>query len=552
VTPPALEQIPVVGDVVGPAVTKLVAVRPTVAQHLRDGRYGTIVTGWRGQFEVLRAYLVRNALASRLSCEGQELDELTSSEFDTDRDRTPRAAVGEVILVRLVVHAVADATIAAANATDEPSAFALVDVLYDKLAAHRASVFDASTALGAHGHADTMVSVRPGWVCSIVSLVAWANDLKMRWNQHTASRGGVHPFVNAEDQVDYPDAVADWTGAGNWADGTLASQQSILGLLTAVKAKANQHLARESRGGIIPAGTTVTVTQMPGGLPGVTGGTYKTTLDAVVRIAAIGVSLPIQADNDGAGANLPVLYSAPGVLAPPSEQAFASPRIDQSELFDTSFMATSIRAAGGMDGQSDADLRRIARAYHGGRNGPNRRALIAGALRYFGAAHAVVLDDEDKGTAWLYVTDASWAQSDRWRAECARFLTEGADGDGNPWLGWGCRLGMGDVVTLSVCVDVTVTLRDAKYLLSTDRITAAIRQRVRWYFDERRDWYVWRAMALRGLISHVDQRILMCSSVVVRSSSGAVLTEPHVPNGGDALVHYALVDSAVEVAYAAP
>lgn len=103
-------QIPTPQDIVNPAILKLIELRPRAEAHVYSGRYGDIFEGWKAQARLNRDRMASEAIASRLISEGDELRELARSEYWAEFDETPRAAIGELAIVRQTTNASNDIT----------------------------------------------------------------------------------------------------------------------------------------------------------------------------------------------------------------------------------------------------------------------------------------------------------------------------------------------------------------------------------------------------------------------------------------------------------
>lgn len=552
-------QIPGPGDVVGPAVARLVEVRPSVEPHLADGRYGHVVAGWRGQFELARRNLLAEVAATRLSTEGQALTELCASEFETEREDGRVAAYADLVFTRTVVHCVADPLPSAAPpaATSDTTAANVLNWLWQLLNLHRVSVYDDATGLGAHRVADDHAHPFALWSPTLTNLASVANNVRTWWRDH-AQGTAWHPTADPLGSFPYTDAFADSEGGPNtWAAATSASQASILGLVNATRTAVLTHVALEARAGVVRAGTTFHVAADPGASPQLTGGDYRVAADAPTGVGQDRLTVTARAVVSGAAGNIPrwAAGDSPWTIA-------ATP---SSPLFDSAaklpFTLADLYAAGGTDGQTDADLRRIARAAYGGRSGPVKRALVAGGLRHTGATRVEVFDDWRTATACVFIADSSWSHGISMRNRAERVLRDGDDDD-KPWLGFGCKIRLAGVANRRVRVELSVVLRDAGALADVAPITAKLQATCKAYFDDRLDWYVWRANGLRAAASRADRRILACSAVVVRDAKGIPLAEPDLPCAPDAsgnaaappseLTHFWLADGAVTVAYSAP
>ncbi len=110
--------------------------------------------------------------------------------------------------------------------------------------------------------------------------------------------------------------------------------------------------------------------------------------------------------------------------------------------------------------------------------------------------------------------------------DCRRYQAWGAivqllkgSGQDDEWLGLGCRVSIGAVVNRLVRVELIVQLRDAAYLDDTDALRADVVQELQRYFDERPDFWTFRAGSLRGVVAAVDRRrILGCTLASVREN----------------------------------
>jgi hypothetical protein len=101
--------LPTIGQVIGAGKERFKELRPHTANAVDYGRYAAVFEGWRAQFALLRARLGDEVRAARLPfAEGQALTDLARSEYETPRREEATRALGEVILVRQVVHFRAD------------------------------------------------------------------------------------------------------------------------------------------------------------------------------------------------------------------------------------------------------------------------------------------------------------------------------------------------------------------------------------------------------------------------------------------------------------
>lgn len=525
--------IPSPADVIGPAIDRLLAVRPTVAPHIESGRYGDIVAAQRGQFSVQRAQLVGEAVAARLSfAAGPALTDVAASEYNTPRSGDPIAAIGEAELTRKVAHFVASTPLYGTRVAD----FYAINLLKLSLSAHAGDIYAPMTGTGAHSiQALSSLVVAASSMMSDVVLAA--NQLVVDVLAHFAGPGHLDPDTHTVLDVD-PVFASD--PLLDISLNSAASQQSLTLVIDALYAALADHMGLESRAGSVRAGAVFVVKANPQAIPAITGGRYRGTQDVPISTGVQRVTVPIRAAAAGASGNLPAWVTGTGptlsISTPPG-------------LFDAGatlpLATTALRAGGGSEGQSDPELVRAARASGRGSDGPTRSALIAGVLRTVGASRTQDMESTTTGTTWVYPVDVSWAQSDRWAATVIDVLNRG-------WRGTGCRVTTGRVRNRVVRVELSVVLRDAQSLAATSDMTALIQTDLRGYFDDRVDWYVWRAIAIRGLVSRTDRRISTCVSAVLLDENGVPLLEPAVPTAGDDLTHYVFADNAVKIAFFGP
>lgn len=548
--PAILPQIPSPADVIGPGIDALLAVRPTAAPHVDTGRYGDIVAGTRAQFEVARKRLVSEVLASRLPfAEGDELTDLAASEYETPRQGGAVEAIGEVILTRSVVHYAADDLTAAevdVEATDEASIKAVAYAAAYLLLLHANQIWSPGTGYGSHA-ASAVWPTLPNYPGNSMMSdhVAIANLLKTEINAHFLE-AVPHPSVDTVNTVTVADAYAS-NAAVPFASNSVQAQTSVLTLVQACYDAVVAHVALQALAGTIRAGTTWSILTDPTAVPAVPGAQYVAALDTTIATGAPTVTVPIVATRAGASGNV-LSWSSGG----PTLRYTTPTLFDNGEVLKLA--TTSIRAAGGSNGQTDSELRRAAGAAPLGRGGPTVPALYAGALRTTGASRTVVLENKRTGAAVVYPVDPSWAQSDAWNATVEQELRTGAaDNPDSPWLGFGCKLEIGAVRNKVIRVDLTVALRDAAYTADTSLITATIQRELRAYFDDRRDWYLWRAADIKGIVTSSDRiRVMSCPIVYVRDHKGRTLAAPTIPAGGEALDHFVFADNAVQITYTAP
>jgi hypothetical protein len=552
-TDPAI--LPTIGQVIGAAKDRLIAVRPSAAPHVESGEWSLPITGLRGQFGRAARRLAEEVLASRLgSAAGDALSELAASNYDTPRVDGATFAIGEVTLTRSVVHSGPSgllSTVGQPDATDQNSFINLAVTIGAALAngvGHTHSIFDATSGLGAHVLVDT--SADPTHLYAFIgfdTFVAAANLLKAALNNHFANRRidtgaalGIHKDVDTVNAVTVAD-VTTTTPSAIYSAAPAAERARANALLNACKAALNAHVATESRPGVVRAGTLFDLAAVPTASPPVAAAQYRSTRDVYIRAGAQRTDIPLQASRPGAAANLPAWATSAPALAVTARAA----------LFDSGLKPTAIRAAGGGPGQPDPTLVAAAVASWTGSYGPTPSALTAGALRAAGATKVVLREDTATGRTFVHPIDASWAQSARWTASIEQALR--GTGQDDEWLGLGCRETIGGIVNQQVRVELVVELRNADYLADTEALTAKIVVLLKAYFDERPDFWSFRLGALRGLVSAADRRrVLACSLAAVRDPAGIPILEPPEPVAGAALTHWWLEQGAVIVDYIAP
>jgi hypothetical protein len=560
--------LPTLGQVIGAGKDRIGAVRPSAEPHLQDGEYSLLVLGLRGQFSRARSRLAEEVVASQLgSASEAALSELAASNYDTPRPDGGTFALGEVTLTRTVVHSgptpdvIIDPEtppeITDPDASGETSILVLFDRFnqhfFSALQSHVASVFDPVTGIGAHEIADTTGPFVPSGNF-MGDLVADANTFKAAANRHFGNHtvvGGAaiaaHKDVDTVNVITAPDAtVADPAGFFDLPNGshpaaTLAERQKLLILVNAIKRALNAHMDMESRPGVVRTGTLFDLVAVPTASPPVAAVQYRATRDVYVRAGAQETDIPIQATRTGAAANLPAWATSAPVLTITA----------RGTLFDAGLAPTALRAAGGGPGMPDPTLVAAARASWTGSHGPTPAALRAGSLLASGAVKMVLREDPLTGIAYVYPIDASWAQSARWTSAIEQVLR--GTGHDDEWLGLGCKESIGAVTNRLVRAEVIVQLRDPRFLADTETITAKIADALRAYFDERRDFWVFRLATIRAVVSGVDRRrVLTCSFAAVRDSAGLPIAEPAEPAPGEVLTHWWLEQGAVIVDYIAP
>lgn len=96
-------QVPTPDEILTPGINKLVALKPRALPHINAGTggYANIFAGWRAQVALLIRRIGNFARNGRLPfSQGDALDFLAGSEFDTIADKTAQKAVGQVTMTR--------------------------------------------------------------------------------------------------------------------------------------------------------------------------------------------------------------------------------------------------------------------------------------------------------------------------------------------------------------------------------------------------------------------------------------------------------------------
>ncbi len=275
--------------------------------------------------------------------------------------------------------------------------------------------------------------------------------------------------------------------------------------------------------------------------------TFETLADAHIDAGQLeSASIPIKAAALGATSNHPTRSDNAdhGVIV-------------QGSLFDPNLTVSAFEAAGGSDNASgeaetaarleaDEYVRQFARAWSKGSSGPNIDASRFGALSYPGVRHHLVYDDVAIGAQRIMVADSSWASSARWLELVQQWIYD------ENLVGFGCRVVATPVRNKVISISANITVRDWNYASNTLELDEAVRKAVRAYFDDRLDWNIWKARALRNAITRAHWKILKCSSVTVFDTTGAVLPEIASPDYSAEQFHYYLANNAVTATYTGP
>lgn len=249
---------------------------------------------------------------------------------------------------------------------------------------------------------------------------------------------------------------------------------------------------------------------------------YEVASDTPVALNQNVVDVPIIAVREGSAANTPFVM---GVTYPPLALA--------DEIFDKKLVPTVYDAGGGSDGFNDSDILRYGQVFDIGQFGPTDEALILAALRAGGVRHILIDGDV------VYIADSSWGGSERWSLAVKQSMV--ADES----IGYATRFNVDLVPSSPVTVNLTVRLRDAAYLSDTTTTTNKITATVRSYLDDRDDFNVVSASAIRSVVSRADKLVLRCTDASLFNLDGSPFTLTGVG-------HAYLAHNAVNISYLPP
>lgn len=324
---------------------------------------------------------------------------------------------------------------------------------------------------------------------------------------------------------------------------TLADEpQYAIGEMYLTRTKINASAASTGNflAGVIPKGSRLNRPKTTGDIP-LADADFLTTED--VAAGADDTSAPVSA---GGGqwthtqtVVVPIIAARPGPDSNTERENVLG--AIPSRLFDAALPSTErfqpgyLYSAGGLVSVSDAQLLDFARAMGPGFNGANTSAAHAGCRADPRVRRVASALNYETAILRLYIADASWATSKRFRDTIRQGLFD------NKWIGFGGRVDVGQVYNVPITVAATVYLRDRKYDSERSAITRAIREKLTGYFDNRADFYTWRRNAIGGVVATADYRVQTCASVQVLSA-GAALAEPPSKISGGALSvpHYSL------------
>lgn len=539
---PAKPQIPTAPQIIGPAIDKLVEARPTVVPFLDQGNWSLITTGLEGQAILAIDRLAKEAVATRLPLATDEpLTELARSEFDTLRLLESTPSVGEVSLTRRVIHydqTIPEITIADASTTFDiqPVAVTLTSAYND----HISSAFDPLLGYGSHLTTKPRMAQYSGTLNDMSLVIEPINTLKANIIAHFSDLE-MHPSADITTTIlnSVPNAFASSPG-NPFINNSPASQQSVYRLLNAIKRALNAHFVITAPAGVIKSGSRWSVQANPNSSPPITGAQFDSLRDVVVSIGQAEVDVQVESSINGLNGNTPLWISGGQ-----NRQIIA-----QDVLFDSTqtekFAISDFRAAGGIDAETDEVLRKASKSKFRGKSGPTNNAIIAGCFDDGRIAHASTLEElEFTGIAYAYVADYSWAQSKALLNQIKQNLRDN-------WEGAGCKILMGDIRNKLIRVDLTVAVKDAKLLADTDDIADDIKVDLLDYFENRDDFYLWTFNNIKSVVSKSNRNILTCLSATVKDENGIVLSEPVFPVAGETLIHYWLLDNAINIIFTSP
>lgn len=303
--------------------------------------------------------------------------------------------------------------------------------------------------------------------------------------------------------------------------------------------------------GVVPKGTRWRRRGNPRAVPlPITAAEYVTSEPVVIPFGALTATLPIVAVSTGTASNI---VPETGVTSTSNvELADTIYDAESGVSLNDQWTLESFTAAGGSNGLTDADIRRIARGQGQGQSGPTDAAIVAGILRGTGVRHhgafRSMLDDDSatRPNTRIFVADPSWASSSRWRDAIVQTLLD-------EWAGFGCRVTSGTVTNTFIRVEPTIQLRSARLLTNTAAISEAVRLAVRSYFDDRAEWWSWTLPSLRSAITAAHRSILTCTSVAVKDRNGNVLIAPTVDQStATSIAHFYLLGDGLVPTFQAP
>jgi hypothetical protein len=300
--------------------------------------------------------------------------------------------------------------------------------------------------------------------------------------------------------------------------------------------------------GIIPSGTSFTKFANPLASPlAIPAATYTTIAPTYVSATQTVINLQLLATNSGVAANLPLFVGYPnGGLIQPSTSLF-----DPTFTWSTSAANINVAAsAGGSSGLPDPVVVAAAKAYAIGQFGPTLGASVAGLLAQQSVRHYAVFPASDTiPYAAAYIADESWAYSAAWTNAVAQVIASN-------WTGFGCRIRFGVVENLNIAVAASFELNSTDDLNDTTSIDVSVRSAAESYFNDRPDWYRFRAGSLQQMLTKCDSRIKHCTSVTVTNAlSGAQVSEPvnnFATQWQPIIYHYYLTNSNVTTSYGPP
>jgi len=529
-------QIPTAPILLKEAIEKLVSVRPKSLKHLDKGTYSYLIKGLESESIVAIDHIAKECVAVRLPlAESDALTELCRSEFDTLRVSDATSAIGEVILIRRVVHYDQSVPpIAIADASDEASIYVLGQALTESLNEHVINVFDDSLGIGAHLEADVLFTPFISSSSTIQEILDALTLLTTELTNHL-NNDIAHKSTDIKSIITAKTPFAS-NVLTSYSSNNPSAQLSILKYINNLKAVINNHYQTTAKAGTIKIGSIWQVQSDSTQSPPIVGAQYNSLYDTVITVGQEQVTVIIQSTISGEVGNLPQWITG--------GQNRTVNLI--STLFDSSaiekFSTNDLRAAGGLTTESDDILRISSKAKFKGKNSPVNDALIAGALEDGRMAHVAILEDLNKGIAYIYAADNSWSQSDKLLNEIHQSIKSNYEGAG-------CKTLMASIKNKLIRLNATITLRDSKNLADMTDLISNLQVAFTNYFDNRSDFYVWNYNTLKSIGSTTDRKILACSEIYVLDEDGLILTEPTQPNAGDTITHYWLLNNAINLTF---
>lgn len=270
---------------------------------------------------------------------------------------------------------------------------------------------------------------------------------------------------------------------------------------------------------------------------------YEVARDILVAKNQTSVTVPIVSVKTGNTSNI-ITYTNGGNAISYALLVTGTP------LFDTAFTVSSSRVAGGsLTPAQDQILRKAAKAYASGRFGPTIGAISFGAYLYSGVSNLAVVDNPVNARTVVFPTDESWAYSSELNSAVGQNIKDN-------WAGFGCAIQMGTTTNRFIHIDAEVVLTDSKYLIDPSPIYNDIVDALRFYFNERPDWWTWKEATIKATIAGASRKIFACNSVDVTDAlDSSSISEPgplSLSTSNPIITHYYIADNAININFLGP